>query len=65
VFGVNLGELWEEMDRVRAWMEALLAYYQEGAIRPVVAASFPFERAAQAHPYIQDRKNLGKVLLAP
>ena len=65
VFGVNLGELWEEMDRVRAWMEALLAYYQEGAIRPVVAASFPFERAAQAHHYIQDRKNLGKVLLAP
>jgi NADPH:quinone reductase-like Zn-dependent oxidoreductase len=65
VFGVNLGELWEEMDRVRTWMEALLAYYQEGAIRPVVAASFPFERAAQAHHYIQDRKNLGKVLLAP
>ena len=65
VFGVNLGELWEEMDRVRAWMEALLAYYREGAIRPVVAASFPFERAAQAHHYIQDRKNLGKVLLAP
>jgi NADPH:quinone reductase-like Zn-dependent oxidoreductase len=65
VFGVNLGELWEEMDRVRAWMEALLAYYREGAIRPVVAASFPFERAAQAHHYIQDRKNLGKVVLTP
>ena len=32
---------------------------------PVVAASFSFERAAQAHHYIQDRKNLGKVLLAP
>lgn len=65
VFGVNLGELWAELDRVKAWMEALLAYYQEGAIRPVVAASFSFERAAEAHHYIQDRKNLGKVLLTP
>jgi NADPH:quinone reductase-like Zn-dependent oxidoreductase len=65
VFGVNLGQLWEEMDRVGTWMEQLLAYYQEGVIRPVVAASFPFERAAAAHHYIQDRRNVGKVLLAP
>ncbi len=65
VFGVTLGQLWEEMDRVAAWMEKLVEYYQEGAIRPVVAASFPFERAAEAHHYIQDRKNVGKVLLAP
>jgi NADPH:quinone reductase-like Zn-dependent oxidoreductase len=65
VFGVNLGRLWEEMDRVALWLEKLLAYYREGAIRPVVAESFPFERAAEAHHYIQDRKNLGKVLLVP
>jgi NADPH:quinone reductase-like Zn-dependent oxidoreductase len=65
VFGVNLGQLWEEMDRVAAWLEKLLSYYREGGIRPVVAESFPFERAAEAHHYIQDRKNLGKVLLVP
>jgi NADPH:quinone reductase-like Zn-dependent oxidoreductase len=65
VFGVNLGQLWEELDRVKVWMEALLVDYRQGAIRPVVAASFPFERAAEAHHYIQDRKNLGKVLLIP
>jgi NADPH:quinone reductase-like Zn-dependent oxidoreductase len=65
VFGVSLGDLWEEMDRVWRWMEQLIAYYEEGDIRPVVAASFPFERAAEAHHYLQDRKNLGKVLLAP
>jgi NADPH:quinone reductase-like Zn-dependent oxidoreductase len=65
VFGVNLGQLWEELDRVKVWMEALLVDYRQGAIRPVVAASFPFERASEAHHYIQDRKNLGKVLLIP
>jgi NADPH:quinone reductase-like Zn-dependent oxidoreductase len=65
VFGVNLGHLWEEMDRLTGWFEDLMAWYRDGAIRPAVAASFPFDRAAEAHRYIQDRKNLGKVVLVP
>ena len=65
VFGVNLGHLWGETDRVNAWMESLLGLYREGAICPVIAERFSFERAAQAHHYIQDRKNVGKVLLVP
>jgi NADPH:quinone reductase-like Zn-dependent oxidoreductase len=65
VFGVNLGHLWGEGDRVAGWMEALLSGWREGALRPVVAAAFPFDRAAEAHHYLQDRKNLGKVLLVP
>ena len=65
VFGVNLGHLWGESERIRAWMETLLAWYQEGSLRPVLDASFPLERAAEAHHHIQDRKNVGKVLLIP
>jgi NADPH:quinone reductase-like Zn-dependent oxidoreductase len=65
VFGVNLGHLWGEIDRVVGWMESLLRIYGEGAIEPVVAERFPFSEAAAAHHYIQDRKNLGKVLLVP
>ena len=65
VFGVNLGHLWEEADRVNDWLESLLDLYREGAIRPVIAERFPFERAAEAHDYLQDRKNFGKVLLVP
>ena len=34
-------------------------------MKPVVDQIFPFERAAEAHHYIQDRKNFGKVLLVP
>ncbi len=64
-FGVNLGHLWDEIDRITSWMEALLGFYVEGSIRPVIAERFPFERAAEAHHYIQDRKNTGKVLLVP
>lgn len=65
VFGVNLGHLWGETTRVHGWLERLLDLYQQGAVRPVIAATFPFDEAAQAHHYIQDRKNLGKVLLVP
>jgi NADPH:quinone reductase-like Zn-dependent oxidoreductase len=65
VFGVNVGHLWNEADRVRAWMDALVEGYQAGDLRPVVDASFPFDRAADAHHFLQDRKNFGKVLLVP
>jgi NADPH:quinone reductase-like Zn-dependent oxidoreductase len=37
----------------------------QGAISPVVAESFSFDRAADAHRFIQDRKNIGKVVLTP
>jgi NADPH:quinone reductase-like Zn-dependent oxidoreductase len=65
VFGVNLGHLWEEGDRAAGWMERLLALYAEGALRPVIDASVPFARAADAHHRLQDRANFGKVLLVP
>lgn len=65
VFGVNLGHLWGELDRVRSWLDALLELYREGVVAPIVDRSFAFEEAAAAHHYIQDRKNLGKVVLVP
>jgi NADPH:quinone reductase-like Zn-dependent oxidoreductase len=65
VFGVNVGHLWGEIDRITGWMEELLRLYREGVVKPVVAASFSFAEAPKAHHYIQDRKNFGKVLLTP
>lgn len=65
VFGVNLGRMWNEVDRLRPWMESILALWEDGVVKPVVDQTFPFENAADAHHYIQDRKNQGKVLLTP
>jgi len=65
VFGVNLAHMWEEADRVNGWMASLLDLYLKQAISPMIAERFPFERAADAHHYIQDRMNFGKVLLIP
>jgi NADPH:quinone reductase-like Zn-dependent oxidoreductase len=65
VFGVNLGHLWREVDRIRGWAEQLLDLWKSGVVRPQIARTFRFADAAAAHHYIQDRKNLGKVLLVP
>ena len=65
VFGVNLGHLWDEPDRVSSWVETLLGYYTTSAIQPVISATFPFDQAAEAHSFIQERRNTGKVLLIP
>ncbi len=65
VFGVNLGHLWGEMARVRVWLDTILDLYSQGVVKPVIAAQFSFAEAAAAHHYIQDRKNIGKVILIP
>jgi NADPH:quinone reductase-like Zn-dependent oxidoreductase len=65
VFGVNLGHLWNEIPRVRGWADDLLALWHAGVVRPHVDKVFPLAEAAAAHHYVQDRKNIGKVLLRP
>jgi NADPH:quinone reductase-like Zn-dependent oxidoreductase len=37
----------------------------DGTIRPVVAESFTFDRAPDAHRFITERRNVGKVVLTP
>ncbi len=63
VFGVNVGHLWEENGKVRAWMGALLKGVDEGWIRPPVDRTFPLAEVGAAHAHIEARKNLGKVVL--
>ena len=65
VFGVNLGHLWNEMDRVGGWLTRVLDLYRAGVVQPVIAERFSLAEAAQAHHSIQDRKNIGKVVLLP
>jgi len=64
VFGVNLGHLWHEVPKLQTWMRSLLDGVEAGWIRPHVDRAFPFERAGDAHAWIEDRKNIGKVVLS-
>jgi synaptic vesicle membrane protein VAT-1 len=65
VFGVNLGRMWEEVDRMRGWGEEIQRLWAQGVVRPKIARTFIFDDAPAAHHFIQDRKNIGKVLLKP
>jgi NADPH:quinone reductase-like Zn-dependent oxidoreductase len=65
VGGVNIGHLWDEMPMVRNWMAQLLSWYDEALFRPQIDHAFTFDQVAEAHQYIHDRRNVGKVLLTP
>jgi NADPH:quinone reductase-like Zn-dependent oxidoreductase len=63
VFGLNLAHLWGERRFAAASMEALLTDFAGGRLKAVVAKAFPLAQAGEAHAFLQDRGNLGKVVL--
>jgi NADPH:quinone reductase-like Zn-dependent oxidoreductase len=65
VFGLNLGHMWHEPEKVAEWMKVIIDGVGEGWIRPHVDKSFPFDQAGEAHSYMEARKNIGKVVLVP
>ena len=64
-FGVNMGHLWHEVAKIRVWMEALLQGVRDGWVRPHVDKVFSFEQAGEAQTYMEQRRNIGKVVLRP
>jgi NADPH:quinone reductase-like Zn-dependent oxidoreductase len=65
VMGLNLGHLIDDHDLIAAGLDALAELVFAGAIDPVVDCVLPFSRAVEAHRRIEDRENVGKVILVP
>ncbi len=63
VIGVNLGQARSRGDHCRSELNDIFRMYAEGKIKPMISKTFPLEQAAAAHQYVQERKNLGKVIL--
>ncbi|HJR59141.1 MAG TPA: medium chain dehydrogenase/reductase family protein [Vicinamibacterales bacterium] len=63
VFGLHVGHLWDERAQLTPLMDLLLSELRAGRLRPIVAKTFPLDRAADAHRFIQSRANIGKVVL--
>jgi NADPH:quinone reductase-like Zn-dependent oxidoreductase len=63
VMGVHVGRL--PLRILQEEYEALSRYYAEDRIHPYVGKSFPLAQAPEAHQYIHERKNVGKVILLP
>lgn len=63
VFGVNMGHLWHEVEKIRSWMAQLIAGVDAGWVRPHVDRSFALTDAGAAQRYLEERRNTGKVVL--
>jgi NADPH:quinone reductase-like Zn-dependent oxidoreductase len=62
--GINMLRIWQDKGSMMGeYAEPLNALIAEGSIRPVVAEAFPLERGPDAHRYVAERKNVGKVVL--
>lgn len=65
VLGLNALTIWDEFGSAERWRVPLTEMLADGTISPVVAQSFPFDRAPDAHRFIAERRNVGKVVLVP
>jgi NADPH:quinone reductase-like Zn-dependent oxidoreductase len=65
VFGLNMLHWWDREGDIQRLTEPLLEGLEKGALKPVVAEAFPFDQAPDAHRMLEERRNVGKVLLTP
>jgi NADPH:quinone reductase-like Zn-dependent oxidoreductase len=65
VIGLNMLRLWEDRRSLAPWLTPLQPLIDDGTVEPVVADAVPFDRAADAHRLIAERRNVGKVVLVP
>lgn len=65
VFGLNMLKWWDREGSLDRLTGPLMADLEQGRLAPVIAEAFPFERAGDAHEFIAQRRNVGKVVLFP
>jgi NADPH:quinone reductase-like Zn-dependent oxidoreductase len=65
VGGLSMLDWWDREGKIDRIIEPLQAMMDAGNFDPVVAESFPFDRAGDAHRFIAERRNIGKVVLVP
>jgi NADPH:quinone reductase-like Zn-dependent oxidoreductase len=62
--GLNMLHIWQDKGSMMGEYGGPLGELIEaGTIKPVVAEAFPLDRGADAHRYVAERKNVGKVVL--
>jgi NADPH:quinone reductase-like Zn-dependent oxidoreductase len=63
VIGLNMLRLWDARGSLDEYTEALSQWLDQGLLRPVVSETFPLERVGDAHRFMGERRNVGKVVL--
>jgi synaptic vesicle membrane protein VAT-1 len=65
VFGLNMLTWWDTEGDTERITGPLVGEIESGGLEPIVAEAFPFDRAGEAHSFIAERRNIGKVVLVP
>jgi NADPH:quinone reductase-like Zn-dependent oxidoreductase len=65
VFGLNMLSWWDREGDMERITGSLIEDLEVGRLEPTVAESFSFDRAGDAHTYLGERRNIGKVVLVP
>ncbi len=65
VSGVNIGRLWGQIAALREELQAVLALWDQGRVKPLIDRTYPFTEAAAAHRRILQHQNTGKIVLKP
>jgi NADPH:quinone reductase-like Zn-dependent oxidoreductase len=64
VIGLNMLTLWDAKGSLDEYVEPLRDWIAAGKLRPIVAESFPLDRGSDAHRFLHEGKNIGKVVLS-
>uniref|UniRef100_A0A8C5IZI1 Vesicle amine transport 1 n=1 Tax=Junco hyemalis TaxID=40217 RepID=A0A8C5IZI1_JUNHY len=65
VCGYHLGYMDEEVELLRSVVAKLVNLYSQGKIKPKIDSVWPFDQVAEAMKQMQEKKNVGKVILVP
>jgi NADPH:quinone reductase-like Zn-dependent oxidoreductase len=65
VAGFNMRRMFDRFEIFRPQLDALIALYESGQLRPHVDRSFSFEQVDAAHRWLHERKAKGKIILQP
>jgi NADPH:quinone reductase-like Zn-dependent oxidoreductase len=63
VMSSHLGYLLKNPDLIRSEYDEMIRFITEHRIKPIVDRAFPFDALPEAHQYIEDRRQKGKVVL--
>ncbi|MFC2088941.1 zinc-binding alcohol dehydrogenase family protein, partial [Calditrichota bacterium] len=63
IMASHLGYLLKQPKLMQAILERLIRFVTDKQIKPVIGKTFPFDKVAAAHEFIELRKSMGKVLL--
>lgn len=63
VMATHIGYLLADAERLGVVWKRLTAFVERHGIRPIVGATFPFERMVDAHALMESRRSVGKIVV--